>query len=92
MSQVLLTGIKPTGGLHVGNYAGMIKPLLLQTSRNDIDKAICFIADVHALNGVQDSVLLKNNVRHISAALIALGIKKKILYFLDSLQFVSILN
>ena len=45
----MLTGIKPTGYPHLGNYIGAIKPAL-QMSKNNEGKALYFIADYHALN------------------------------------------
>ena len=49
----MLTGIKPTGYPHLGNYIGAIKPAL-QMSKNNEGKALYFIADYHALNAVHD--------------------------------------
>ncbi|MDR0598208.1 MAG: tryptophan--tRNA ligase, partial [Treponema sp.] len=50
MKKVALTGIKPTGIPHIGNYFGAIKPAL-ELAR-DYD-ARYFIADYHALNTVK---------------------------------------
>ena len=49
--KVALTGIKPTGIPHIGNYLGAIKPALelAQTC-----EARYFIADYHALNSCKD--------------------------------------
>ncbi len=47
----VLTGIKPTGTLHIGNYLGSIKPRLDLVGEYD---AIYFIADYHALTILRD--------------------------------------
>lgn len=70
---VLLTGIKPTGILHVGNYAGAVKPLLDQL-KNHEGEAFCFIADVHALNQVHSGKSVRDDSYGIAATLLALGL------------------
>lgn len=52
MSERVLTGIKPTGVPHVGNYVGAIRPALERAERSS--ESFFFIADLHALNQVQD--------------------------------------
>ncbi len=69
--KVILTGIKPTGMPHIGNYIGALKPLIEQSQAN---KTFMFIADLHALNTVHDAKLLKQHTYEIAALLIALGI------------------
>ncbi len=51
---VLLTGVKPTGDLHIGNYFGALKPAvdLLTTGKY---AAYIFLADYHTLNFIQDA-------------------------------------
>ncbi|MDR2144259.1 MAG: tryptophan--tRNA ligase, partial [Treponema sp.] len=49
--KISLTGIKPTGDLHIGNYFGAIKPALELSNEYD---ARYFIADYHALNTIKD--------------------------------------
>ena len=44
----VLTGIKPTGYAHIGNYFGMIKPAI-EMSHNKEFEGFYFIADYHAL-------------------------------------------
>lgn len=48
----VLTGIKPTGIPHVGNYVGAIKPAL--TRATQATESFFFIADIHALNQIQN--------------------------------------
>ena len=67
---ITLTGIQPTGELHLGNYAGAIKPLaelVTQPAR----ETYVFVADLHALNGRPDPDRLRARTRHIAAALLA---------------------
>ena len=49
--QVSITGIKPTGTPHLGNYLGTIRPALSLAERTE---ALCFIADYHALTTIHD--------------------------------------
>lgn len=65
---MFLTGIKPTGDLHLGNYLGAIRPAL----RMNIPGCFC-LADYHALTTITDSDFLKSKVKNMSALLIALG-------------------
>ena len=52
MKDVILTGIKPTGIPHIGNYFGAIKPAI-ELSKSDND-CLYFIADYHALNIIKE--------------------------------------
>jgi tryptophanyl-tRNA synthetase len=49
-----LTGIKPTGELHLGNYAGAIRPLARLAAGEDRDVFV-FAADLHALSSQPDA-------------------------------------
>ena len=51
---ISLTGIKPTGTPHIGNYFGMYKPAIELSKDYD---ARYFIADYHALNSLRDPEL-----------------------------------
>lgn len=65
-----LSGIKPTGKPHLGNYLGMIKPALaLQETR----EAFYFIADYHALTTVRDPVEMREQSHELVATFAALG-------------------
>lgn len=78
--KIILTGIKPTGILHLGNYIGAIKPLLELSQM--AKESFVFIADYHALNAVKDSKNLKNFSTNIAAAWISLGLdyRKTVFY------------
>ena len=65
-----LSGIKPTGQPHLGNYLGMIKPALaLQQTR----EAFYFIADFHALTTVRDAEVMREQSYELVATFAALG-------------------
>ncbi|HUJ76331.1 MAG TPA: tryptophan--tRNA ligase [bacterium] len=65
-----LSGIKPTGTPHLGNYLGFLKPALkLQASRD----TLYFIADYHALTTVRDPKKLHEATLELVAVFAALG-------------------
>lgn len=80
MKQVVLTGIKPTGTLHIGNYFGAIKPGI-ELSKNPEYDCYYFLADYHALNTIKDKNLLKQNTLEMAAAWLACGIDPKRVVF-----------
>ncbi|GHU04005.1 tryptophanyl-tRNA synthetase [Spirochaetia bacterium] len=71
MKKVSLTGIKPTGILHIGNYFGAIKPALELTREYE---ARYFIADYHALNIMKDPKELADSIRQVAAGWLAAGL------------------
>jgi len=71
MTKRALTGIKPTGVPHVGNYFGAIRPALGLTDTYD---AYYFIADYHALTTVRDPKELTEQTYGVAAAWLAMGL------------------
>ena len=69
---VAVSGIKPTGTLHLGNYLGMIRPGLRLAARSD--RSCYFIADYHALNTLRDAARLRDLTLDVTASLLALGL------------------
>ena len=69
--KIVLTGIKPTGTPHIGNYVGALKPLIEQSQSQ---KTFMFIADLHALNLIHDAAQIKQHTYEITAMLVALGL------------------
>lgn len=70
----LVSGIKPTGGLTLGNYIGAIQQfVLLQDELKDAEMFI-FIADLHAITTSIDKASLKKNIKEIAALYIACGL------------------
>lgn len=71
-SGTILTGIKPTGSPHLGNYFGAIKPAIDRVL--GYEKSFLFIADYHALNTVQNPQDIKNLTQKVAAAWLACGL------------------
>jgi tryptophanyl-tRNA synthetase len=67
----VVSGIQPTGGLHLGNLLGAI---LRWVRMQDEAECLFFLADMHALTVDVDPAELRSNVREMAAALIASGI------------------
>ena len=70
----VLSGIQPTGGLHLGNLLGAI---LRWVRMQDEAECLFFLADLHALTIDVEPSELRSNVREMAAALIASGIDPK---------------
>ena len=75
----VVSGIQPTGGLHLGNLLGAI---LRWVRMQDEAECLFFLADLHALTIDVDPAELRSNIREMAAALIASGIdpNKSILF------------
>lgn len=67
----ILSGIKPTGRLHLGNYFGMMRPSIDWQDRGE---AFYFIADYHALTTVQDPAALREHTRGVALDFLACGL------------------
>src|SRR3989344_6457404 len=77
--KILLSGVKPTGRPHIGNYFGAIKQFVeLQNSY----QCYFFIADLHALTSVQNKGELEKNTVGVLLDYLAVGLdpKKAVLY------------
>ncbi len=82
MKKVSLTGIKPTGMPHLGNYLGAIKPALEKAGEYD---ACYFIADYHALNTIRKADELRGLIYEVAAAWLACGLDpEKVLFYRQS--------
>jgi len=82
MQEIALTGIKPTGSPHLGNYLGMIRPALALSQRF---RAFYFIADYHALTSVKSPEEIRRRTYEIAAAWIALGLDpEKVVFYRQS--------
>jgi tryptophanyl-tRNA synthetase len=66
-----LSGIQPTGRLHLGNYFGMIRPAVELQSKGE---AYYFLADYHALTGVSEVGQLEGLVKETFLDLLACGV------------------
>jgi len=68
-----LSGIQPTGNLHLGNYLGAIRNWVRMQDEMEGEK-LYFLADLHAITVYNDPAALTANTREMAAALIAAGI------------------
>lgn len=73
----LITGIKPTGTPHIGNYIGAIRPALNHSSR----KSFFFVADYHALTTCHESKALQESIYQVAATWLACGLNPNRSYF-----------
>ena len=80
--KISLTGIKPTGNIHIGNYFGAIKPALALTEKFF---GVYFVADLHALNSNPSPKELQQLIYEVAAAWIAFGLDtEKAIFFRQS--------
>ena len=78
----ILTGIQPSGTLHLGNYFGAMKPAIALQQEGE---AFYFIADYHALNSVQNPALLRDYTRGVALDFLACGLDPaRACFFLQS--------
>ncbi len=78
----ILSGIQPSGRLHLGNYFGMMEPAI---RLQDEGEAYYFIADYHSLTTVHDPAQLRANVRDVAIDFLACGLDpRKAVFFRQS--------
>jgi tryptophanyl-tRNA synthetase len=71
----IVSGVQPTGDLHLGNYLGaLVKFVRMQHEM----ETFIFVADLHAITEWQDPAKLKGQVREIVAAFLAVGVDPKV--------------
>ena len=91
MAERILTGIKPTGQLTLGNYIAVLKNL---KKMNDRGECFIFIADLHALTLPIDPEVLRQNSIDLAAFYLAAGLdpKKNALFLQSSVSAHAELN
>ena len=67
----VLSGIQPSGNLHLGNYFGMMSRMIRYQENNDL---FCFIVNYHALTTVKDKDFLRDNTVQAAVDFFALGL------------------
>lgn len=67
----VLSGIQPSGKLHIGNYFGMMKKMIQYQNKSQL---LCFIANYHALTSVSDSQAIQENTLEAAINFLALGL------------------
>jgi tryptophanyl-tRNA synthetase len=82
MKKRLLSGIQPSGTIHIGNYFGAIKQFVDLQDQYD---SFIFIADLHAITTIQDKATLSNNTLNVAMDYLACGLDpEKICLFKQS--------
>ncbi|MDP1689713.1 MAG: tryptophan--tRNA ligase [bacterium] len=77
---VLVSGVKPTGDLHIGNYFGAMRQFVELTKEGKY-RPFIFVADYHALNSMQDAEEMRRRTREVVMAYIAVGLDPKDVVF-----------
>src|SRR5919199_4702065 len=78
----ILSGIQPSGVLHIGNYFGMMRPAIALQEQGE---AFYFVADYHALTSLRDPRALRENSRRVALDFLACGLDpNKAALFLQS--------
>lgn len=74
--KTILTGVKPTGTPHLGNYLGAIKPAIALGAKALAQggKHYMFIADYHAINAEKDAAVLNQKLKEIACIYLASGL------------------
>jgi len=73
MKKIILTGIQPSGALHLGNYFGAIQPAI-EMQNGDNVQPVYFIADYHALTSISNADDLRRFTFDAAAAFLACGL------------------
>ena len=74
MKKRILSGIQPSGELHLGNYFGMMSRMIEYQEKNDL---FCCIVNLHALTTIDDKSILSKNTVNAAIDFIALGLDPK---------------
>lgn len=87
----ILTGLKPTGDLTLGNYIGAIKQM---TKIQEEYESYIFVADLHALTVPQDPKELRRRIKNFIAMYIACGIDpdKNVIYVQSDNEFIPAIS
>ncbi|MDR2354147.1 MAG: tryptophan--tRNA ligase [Deltaproteobacteria bacterium] len=74
----VLSGIQPSGKLHIGNYFGMMQSMIKWQDQSEL---FCFIVNLHALTTISDGKVLAQNTLEAAADFLALGLDPSKTYF-----------
>lgn len=78
----VLSGIQPSGSLHIGNYFGMMRQMIRYQEEHTL---FVFIVNLHALTSVKDAARLSKDTLHAAADFLALGLDpEKCFYWVQS--------
>ena len=89
--KTILTGLKPTGSLTLGNYIGSISQMV---KLQDEYKSYLFIADMHAITVPNDREELHKNIRDFIALYVACGVdpKKNTIYMQSDIEYIPAIS
>ena len=73
MTPRVLSGVQPTGNLHLGNYLGAIRNFV---ALQETHECLYCVVDLHAITVFQDPRELAANTREVAAAFIAAGVDR----------------
>src|ERR1035437_5393494 len=80
--KIMLSGVKPTGRPHIGNYFGAMRQFV---ELQETFGGYVFIADLHALTSLQNKEELKQNIIDVVIDYLAIGLDpKKVTFFKQS--------
>lgn len=87
MKKTILTGLKPTGSLTLGNYIGSISQMV---KMQDEYKSYLFVADMHAITVPTDSKELHKNIKDFITLYLACGIdpNKNVIYLQSDIEYI----
>ena len=78
----VLSGIQPSGDLHIGNYFGMMKPMIEYQETSEL---YCFIVNYHAMTSVLDAKKLATGTIEVALDFLALGLNpEKAIFWVQS--------
>jgi tryptophanyl-tRNA synthetase len=78
----VLSGIQPSGELHIGNYFGMMKPMIEYQEHSEL---YCFIVNYHAMTSVLDGKKLASGTLEVALDFLALGLDpEKAIFWVQS--------
>ena len=80
MKLKVLTGIKPTGQIHIGNYVGAIQSSLDLVKKPNVSSYF-FIADSHSLTSQLEPIFLQDSIYQVSSAWLACGLNPEKSFF-----------
>lgn len=83
---IILTGDRPTGHLHIGHYVGSLKQRVLLQEKGDYDKMYIMIADTQALtDNAGNPQKIRNNVLEVMLDYLSVGLDpEKVIFFVQS--------
>ena len=80
---MIVTGLQPTGSIHIGNYLGAIRPLV-ELGTTHWRSTVVLIADYHAITMPHDPVILRKETLSLAAMIVASGLSEDAVLFKQS--------